>query len=235
MARCPNGVCAKVRVTVSRSTPSAPHRRHHGSGSITRQSSTTLPGSNLCPTAVRPSSSSRQKVVRSAGWKVAWCMSRSFGWGASELPSSGDLDPSPRHHTAEHFYTLKCEEPTYCGQARTNPSTNSCAKLFGSFTSRVISIFLSCWAPQWPAPIRKLLGRREVAGRPLNCGVVGLVGGDDANLCRCERDPDLFSRVQCRQLLRAHPDEGLAHPDLGLVEAPEIAGRLEDPAVGGFR
>ena len=113
VARCPNGVCAKVRVTVSRSMPSAPHRRHHGSGSMTRQSSTTLPGSNLCPTAVRPSSSSRQKVVRSAGWKVAWCMSRSFGWGASELPSSGDLDPSPRHHTAEHFYTLKCEEPDY--------------------------------------------------------------------------------------------------------------------------
>ena len=29
----------------------------------------------------------------------------------SELPSSGDLDPCSRHHTAEHAYTLNYEEP----------------------------------------------------------------------------------------------------------------------------
>jgi hypothetical protein len=39
-------------------------------------------------------------------------MSRSFGWAVSELPSSGDLDPCSRHHTAEHAYTLNYEEPT---------------------------------------------------------------------------------------------------------------------------
>ncbi len=33
----------------------------------------------------------------------------------SELPSSGDLDPCSRHHTAEHAYTLNYEEPLMRG------------------------------------------------------------------------------------------------------------------------
>jgi hypothetical protein len=37
----------------------------------------------------------RQNVVRSGRAKVASGMSRSSGWAASELPSSGGLDPYP--------------------------------------------------------------------------------------------------------------------------------------------
>lgn len=45
-----------------------------------------FPGSAPCPIAVDPSSSRRQKVVRSAGWKVAWSMSGSFGWAVLGTP-----------------------------------------------------------------------------------------------------------------------------------------------------
>lgn len=34
----------------------------------------------------------------------------------SELPSSGDLDPCSRHHTAEHAYTLNYEEPVFAAE-----------------------------------------------------------------------------------------------------------------------
>src|SRR5699024_6302928 len=48
------------------------------------------------PVAVRPSPSRPQKASRSGDEKVAWGMSRSSRWRASELPSSGDLDVYPR-------------------------------------------------------------------------------------------------------------------------------------------
>lgn len=49
VGRHPNGSCARRRVTVSRGTPSPPHRRHHRSNSpaSTRHASTARSGSNL--------------------------------------------------------------------------------------------------------------------------------------------------------------------------------------------
>ena len=77
VGRQPNGSCARRRTTVPHPTPSAPQRRHHWSGSTTRQAITARSGSRRCPTATRPSSSRRVKVVRSGQAKVASGTSRS--------------------------------------------------------------------------------------------------------------------------------------------------------------
>ena len=89
------GSCASRRVTLSRGAPSQPQRRHHRSSDpsdgTTWQASTAQPGSRRCPVTSRPSSSSRQNVVRSASPKVksarpepaagvASCTPRSSGW-----------------------------------------------------------------------------------------------------------------------------------------------------------
>lgn len=79
VGRQPSGSCASRRTTVSRSTP-RPHRWHQSSGSTTRQAITARCGSTRCPAATRPSSSSRQKVVRSGAAKVASGTSRSSRW-----------------------------------------------------------------------------------------------------------------------------------------------------------
>ncbi len=80
VGRHPSGSCASRRTTVPHATPWQPQRRHHSSGSTTWQASTALPGSSRCPTTSRPSSSTRQNVVRSGQEKVALRTSRSFGW-----------------------------------------------------------------------------------------------------------------------------------------------------------
>lgn len=79
VGRCPNGSCASNRVSVPRESPWLPQPRHHGSGSATRHSITARSDSRHCPTATRPSSSSRQNTVRSGVAKVAWSTSRSSG------------------------------------------------------------------------------------------------------------------------------------------------------------
>ena len=70
------------RTTLSRGTPSQPQRRHHWSGSTTRQASTARSGSSRWPVTSRPSSSRRQNVVRSGrrSEPVASGTSRSSGW-----------------------------------------------------------------------------------------------------------------------------------------------------------
>ncbi|SCC90924.1 Hypothetical protein PFR_JS12-3_16 [Propionibacterium freudenreichii] len=71
---------------MSRGLPSQPQRRHHWSGSTTWQANTARSGSSRCPVTTRPSSSRRQKAVRSGLANasarpptVASCTSRSFG------------------------------------------------------------------------------------------------------------------------------------------------------------
>jgi len=93
VGRHPSGSWARGRVTVSRGAPSHPQRRHHPSGSTTRQARTARSDSSRCPTTCRPSSSRRANVVRSERVKVASGASRSSRWAARELPSSEGLDP----------------------------------------------------------------------------------------------------------------------------------------------
>ena len=52
VGRHPNGSCASARVTLSRGTTSQPHRRHHRSGSTTRQDSTARSVSSCCRTTL---------------------------------------------------------------------------------------------------------------------------------------------------------------------------------------
>jgi hypothetical protein len=82
VGRQPSGSCASARVTVSRGAPSHPQRRHHWSGSTTRQARTARSGSSRCPRTSRPSSSRRQNAVRSGRAKAASGTSRSSGWVA---------------------------------------------------------------------------------------------------------------------------------------------------------
>lgn len=99
---------------MSRTTPSAPHLRHHGSDSITRHSITARPASIRCPTASRPSSSSRQNVVRSGAAKVALSTSRSFRWLCRNFhhrKASTSIQLSTRRFSQTPVYTLVCEEP----------------------------------------------------------------------------------------------------------------------------
>ncbi len=95
VGRQPSGSCASRRRTVSRGVPWQPQRRHHWSASTTRHANTARSGSSRCPSTSRPSSSSRQNVVRSGQVKVASGKSRSSGWVAREPPSSEGLDPYP--------------------------------------------------------------------------------------------------------------------------------------------
>src|SRR5690606_31398921 len=88
--------CASRHVTLSRTTPSAPHLRHHGSVSARRHSITAEFGSINWPTATSPSSSRRQNVVKSGVVKVVWGTSRSFGMvSVKSFHPPGDLDPYP--------------------------------------------------------------------------------------------------------------------------------------------
>ena len=63
---------------MSRAAPSQPQRRHHRSGSTTRQARTARSGSRRWPVTSRPSSSSRQNVVRSGQAKPPGVASGTF-------------------------------------------------------------------------------------------------------------------------------------------------------------
>ena len=107
----PNGSCAGLRITLSRDTPSQPHRRHHyWSGPTTRQASTARSGSSRCPVTSRPRSSSRQTVLRSGQARVTSGTSRSPGWTTS-ASILGRPRPLHRERRSSTDYTLDCEEP----------------------------------------------------------------------------------------------------------------------------
>ncbi len=115
VGRHPSGSCASRRTTVSRGAPSQPQRRHHWSGSTTRQASTARSDSSRCPMTSRPSSSSRQNVVMSgqanSAREVASGTSGPSRMASVRTSILGRPRPQPPDRRASRRYTLTCEEP----------------------------------------------------------------------------------------------------------------------------
>src|SRR5574337_1068834 len=108
VGRHPNGSWASRRVTVSRTVPCSPQRRHHESSSVIRQANTARSVCRRWPVTSSPSSSRRQKVVKSAQAKpaplVASCTSRSSLWRCenSHLRKTSTLIPATTRPPALH-------------------------------------------------------------------------------------------------------------------------------------
>ena len=105
-----------VRQPPDHACPAAAPRSRSGgttaSGSTTRQASTARSGSSRCPVTSRPSSSSRQNVVRSGQAKEGSVRHvEVFQMGGVRTPIIGRPRPLPGHRRADPRYTLNCEEP----------------------------------------------------------------------------------------------------------------------------